>query len=72
MAHGRQLASLFFLMVREMQLILFFLIEEEKENTFIVSILSENVDKNIISTFGFQSSKDVDKFKDVAKSWLIK
>lgn len=36
----------------------------KKENTFIVSIISENVDKNIISTFGFQSSKDVDKFKD--------
>lgn len=36
----------------------------KKENNFIVSIISENVDKNIISTFGFQSSKDVDKFKD--------
>ncbi len=36
----------------------------KKENTFVVSILSENVDKNIISTFGFQSSKDIDKFKD--------
>ena len=36
----------------------------KKENIFIVSIISENVDKNIISTFGFQSSKDVDKFKD--------
>jgi len=36
----------------------------KKENTFVVSIISENVDKNIISTFGFQSSKDVDKFKD--------
>ena len=36
----------------------------KKENTFVVSIISENVDKNIISTFGFQSSKDVDKFKN--------
>ena len=36
----------------------------KKENTFIVSILSENTNKNIISTFGFQSSKDIDKFKD--------
>ena len=36
----------------------------KKEKTFIVSILSESIDKNIISTFGFQSSKDVDKFKD--------
>jgi len=36
----------------------------KRENTFVVSIISENVDKNIISTFGFQSSKDVDKFKD--------
>ena len=36
----------------------------KKENTFIVSIISEEVDKSIISTFGFQSSKDVDKFKD--------
>lgn len=36
----------------------------KEENTFVVSIISENVDKNIISTFGFQSSKDIDKFKD--------
>jgi len=36
----------------------------KRENTFVVSIISENVDKNIISTFGFQSSKDVDKFRD--------
>lgn len=36
-----------------------------KENKkFIVSILSEDINPNIISTFGFQSSKDTDKFKD--------
>jgi len=36
----------------------------KKENSFIVSIISENIDKNIISTFGFQSSKDIDKFEN--------
>ena len=36
-----------------------------KENkNFIVSILSEDINPNIISTFGFQSSKDIDKFKE--------
>lgn len=35
-----------------------------KENkNFIVSILSEEINPNIISTFGFKSSKDTDKFK---------
>lgn len=32
---------------------------------FIVSILSEKIDPNIISKFGFQSSRNVDKFKDI-------
>lgn len=36
----------------------------KKENSFIVSIISENIDRNIISTFGFQSSKDIDKFEN--------
>lgn len=36
-----------------------------KENkNFIVSILSEDINPNIISTFGFKTSKDIDKFKD--------
>ena len=36
-----------------------------KENkNFIVSILSEDINPNIISTFGFKSSKDTDKFKE--------
>lgn len=36
----------------------------KKENTFIVSIISEDIDRNIISTFGFQSSKNIDKFEN--------
>lgn len=36
----------------------------KKENSFIVSIISEKTDKNVISTFGFQSSKDIDKFEN--------
>ena len=36
----------------------------KKEKNFIVSIISEKTDKNVISTFGFQSSKDIDKFRD--------
>lgn len=36
-----------------------------KENKkFIVSILSEDINPNIISTFGFKTSSDTDKFKD--------
>ena len=34
----------------------------KKANKFIVAIISEDIDPNIISTFGFTSSKDVDKF----------
>ena len=36
----------------------------KEEKKYIVSILSEDINPNIISTFGFKSSKDVDKFKD--------
>lgn len=36
----------------------------KNEKKFIVSIISEDTNPNIISTFGFQSSKDVDKFKN--------
>lgn len=36
-----------------------------KENKkFIVSIISETTNPNIISTFGFKSSKNIDKFKE--------
>ena len=36
-----------------------------KENKkFIVSIISEKTNPNIISTFGFRSSKDIDKFEN--------
>ena len=31
----------------------------------VISILSQNISKDIISTFGFYSSKDIDKFKDI-------
>ena len=32
---------------------------------FSISILSENCDPKIIGTFGYNSSKDIDKFKDI-------
>ena len=37
----------------------------KKSNKFAVMILSEDVKMDIISTFGYKSSKDVDKFKGV-------
>lgn len=36
----------------------------KKSNKFSVSILNEESNPNIIGTFGFSSSKDVDKYKD--------
>ncbi len=36
----------------------------KKNQKFIISILSKNVDGNIIKTFGFSSSRDTNKFKD--------
>lgn len=36
----------------------------KKSNKFSISILSENSNPEIIGTFGYQSSKDVDKFED--------
>lgn len=38
----------------------------KKTKKFAVNILSSEIDKNIIATFGFKSSKDTDKFKDLA------
>ena len=38
----------------------------QKTKTFAVSVLSENVSTEVIGIFGYQSSRDVDKFKDVA------
>lgn len=37
----------------------------KKEKKFSISILPENIDPRIIGTFGYQSSKDVDKYADV-------
>ncbi len=37
----------------------------KKTNKFAVSIISQNTDTNIISTFGFKSSKDIDKFENI-------
>lgn len=39
------------------------IIKESKR--VVISILSQNINKDIISTFGFYSSKDTDKFKDI-------
>ena len=36
----------------------------KETNKFIVSIISETTNPNIISTFGFKSSIDIDKFKE--------
>lgn len=38
----------------------------EKSGKFSISILSVKSESSLIGTFGFQSSKDVDKFTDVA------
>ena len=38
----------------------------KKCNKFSVSILNEESDSTIIGTFGFQTSKDTDKYKDIA------
>lgn len=37
----------------------------QKIQKFAVSILSEEINPNVISTFGFSSSKEIDKFSDV-------
>lgn len=34
-----------------------------KSNVFHVTVLASNVDMNVIATFGFQSSKEIDKFQ---------
>ena len=39
----------------------------KKNKKFAVSILSEDVDDNIIPVFGFQSGRDCDKFQNVEK-----
>lgn len=36
----------------------------KESHKFIVAIINEKINPNIISTFGFTSSKDTDKFKD--------
>ena len=38
----------------------------KKTKKFIVSILPENINPNIISRFGFQSSKDTDKYENLS------
>lgn len=42
----------------------------KKTNKFSISILSENSNPEIIGTFGYQSSKDIDKFKDFSTKEL--
>lgn len=37
----------------------------EQTNEFVCSILKKDVDSNVIGTFGFHSSKDIDKYKEV-------
>lgn len=37
----------------------------KKSKRVVISILSQNINKDIISTFGFYSSKDTNKFKDI-------
>ena len=36
----------------------------KKNSKFVISILSKKVDGNIIKKFGFETSRDTDKFKD--------
>lgn len=37
-----------------------------ENDKFALSVLSKDVDGNIISTFGFNSSKDIDKFENIS------
>lgn len=37
----------------------------EETNEFVCSILPENIDSNVIGTFGFRTSKDIDKYKEI-------
>lgn len=37
----------------------------EETNEFVCSILPENIDSNVIGTFGFKSSKYIDKYKEI-------
>jgi len=37
----------------------------EKTHKFSVSILSEEIDRNVIATFGYSSSKDTNKFENI-------
>lgn len=39
-----------------------------QSNTFSATVLDINTDMNLIGTFGFKSSKDMDKFKDFTTS----
>lgn len=39
----------------------------KKVNKFAISVLSQDVDENIIPTFGFQSGRENDKFKNIEK-----
>ncbi len=41
----------------------------DENGYFAISVLAEDVKPSIIGDFGFQSSKDVDKFKDVSHSF---
>lgn len=43
----------------------------QKSKKFNVTVLSENADMNIISTFGFSSSEFNDKYKDLDKKYDI-
>ena len=38
----------------------------KESNVFALSILSEKIDPFVITTFGFKTSKDTDKFKDIS------
>lgn len=37
----------------------------EQTNEFVCSVLKKDVDSNVIGNFGFHSSKDIDKYKEV-------
>ena len=37
----------------------------EQTNTFSVSILDETTNQSLISTFGYKSSKDIDKYENI-------
>ncbi len=42
----------------------------EKSKVFTISILSEDAPMNLIGNFGFNSGRDINKFKNLSGDWV--